>query len=74
MPAVACAARRIAGEDLSEEMQAILADQAEVADDDEPLEPELLAALAESDAQIARGEIVPWEVVREEMRQLRRSG
>lgn len=68
------AARRIAGEDLSEEMQAILADQAEVADDDEPLEPELLAALAESDAQIARGEIVPWEVVREEMRRLRRSG
>ncbi len=55
-------------------MQAILADQAEVADDDEPLEPELLAALAESDAQIARGEIVPWEVVREEMRRLRRSG
>lgn len=68
------AAQRIAGEDLSEEMQAILADQAEVADDDEPLEPELLAALAESDAQIARGEIVPWEVVREEMRRLRRSG
>lgn len=68
------AARRIAGEDLSEEMQAIVADQAEVADDDEPLEPELLAALAESDAQIARGEIVPWEVVREEMRRLRRSG
>ncbi|NUQ74119.1 MAG: hypothetical protein HUU21_11240 [Polyangiaceae bacterium] len=68
------AARRIAGEDLSEEMQAILADQAEVADDDEPLEPELLAALAESDAQIARGEIVPWEVVREEMRRTRRSG
>jgi hypothetical protein len=68
------AARRIAGKDLSEEMQAILADQAEAADDDEPLEPELLAALAESDAQIARGEIVPWEVVREEMRRLRRSG
>ncbi|MCK6587248.1 MAG: hypothetical protein L6Q76_06655 [Polyangiaceae bacterium] len=68
------AARRIAGKDFSEEMQAILADQAEAADDDEPLEPELLAALAESDAQIARGEIVPWEVVREEMRRTHRSG
>jgi hypothetical protein len=29
--------------------------------DDEPLDDEDLAALAEADAEIARGETIPWE-------------
>ena len=59
------AAQRIAEEDLdglSEEQRRILADQTEV-DLDEPLDPELLAALHESDEQIARGEVVDADVV-----------
>lgn len=68
------AARRVAEHDLSNDASRLLADQAEAASDDEPLEPALVAALDESDAQIARGEIVPWDVVREQMRQLRRGG
>lgn len=59
------AARRIAEADLdclSEEQRRILADQTEV-NLDEPLDPELLAALRESDEQIARGEVVDADVV-----------
>ena len=59
------AAARIAEEDLdslSEEQRRILADQAEV-DLDEPLDPELLAVLHESDEQMARGEVVDADVV-----------
>ena len=36
-------------------------------DDDEPLTPEEVALIEEAEAEIARGETIPWEVVREEL-------
>ncbi|HLH23324.1 MAG TPA: hypothetical protein VK066_12435 [Chloroflexota bacterium] len=35
--------------------------------DDEPLDDEDLAALAETRAEFERGETIPWEMVREEL-------
>jgi hypothetical protein len=35
--------------------------------DDEPLTEEEIAAIEEGEAEIARGEAIPWEVVREEL-------
>lgn len=32
--------------------------------DDEPLSPEDIAAIEEAEAEIARGELVPWEEVK----------
>ena len=36
-------------------------------EDDEPLTPEEVALIEEAEAEIARGETIPWEVVREEL-------
>jgi hypothetical protein len=36
-------------------------------EDDEPLTDEDLAALAEARAELARGETIPWEVLRAEL-------
>jgi hypothetical protein len=36
-------------------------------DDDEPLTPEDIAAIEEAEAELARGEGIPWEVVRERL-------
>ncbi len=38
--------------------------------DDEPLTEEDLKAIEEAEAEIARGEEIPWEVAREQLRRL----
>lgn len=55
------AAKRIAEVDLTEGQKRALENEA-------PLDPELLAAIAESEAQIARGETFSSEQVLAEMR------
>jgi hypothetical protein len=37
-------------------------------EDDEPLTAEDLAAIEEAEAEIARGEVIPWEVFRAQLR------
>ena len=39
----------------------------EAPEDDEPLTPEDIAAIEEGKAEIARGEGIPWEVVRAQL-------